>query len=154
MPLAIGDEVPAFKAVDDEGNSFDFAELLGQKHIVLYFYPKDFTPGCTKEACMFRDVYAQLAAHDVEVVGVSADPVFRHAKFKEKYQLPFVLLTDADQKLRRLFGIKNYFFGLIPGRETLIIDKNGILRYRLSSIKASIHIEEALSEIKKIANEN
>lgn len=150
MSLKIGDIVPNFTAKDSHGEVFESQSVLGRKPLVIYFYPKDNTPGCTTEACSFRDQYEDFKDLGAEVIGISADSVKSHHKFANKYQLPFILLSDEDKRLRHLFGVKNNLFGLIPGRVTFIIDRNGVVIYIFDSMNAAKHIPKALDIIKEL----
>ena len=152
MGMKFGEKVPDFTAYDDRGNVFRSSSLIGQKVVVLYFYPKNFTPGCTKEACDFRDYYADFKRLGAEIIGVSSDSSSSHERFKFKYQLPFKFLADKKGRLRKLFGVKSLLLGLLPGRETFIIDNNGVLKYRFNSINASSHLNEALKIVKELAD--
>jgi len=115
---------------------------------VIYFYPKDDTPGCTKEACSFRDSFEEFTDRNVEVVGISADSVESHLNFANKYNLPFSLLADTENKVRNLFGIKGNLMGLIPGRVTYVINKEGVVVYVFESqLKATKHIDESLKAL-------
>jgi peroxiredoxin Q/BCP len=115
---------------------------------VIYFYPKDDTPGCTKEACSFRDSYEEFTDRNVKVIGISADDVESHSNFAKKYNLPFTLLADVDNEVRNLFGVKGNVFGLIPGRVTYVVDKTGVIIYVFQSqLKAERHITEALQAL-------
>ena len=127
MNLKVGDKVPIFTLLDQSGNDFDINNLIGKKAMVIYFYPKDDTPGCVKEACSFRDEYEAFTDKDVAVIGISADNVASHKKFAEKYQLPYTLLSDTDKKVRKLFEVKNTLLGILPGRVTFVVDKEGII---------------------------
>ena len=151
MSLQKGDRVPDFVLKDTEGNDFDSKTLVGKQAFVLYFYPKDFTPGCTKEACEFRDRYEDFKALGVEVIGVSSDSVKSHQRFKKRYQLPFVFLSDQKGRLRKQFGIKGDLFGLLPGRETYVVDKEGVIQLQFNSMNASRHITKALQIVEKFA---
>ncbi|RZS93104.1 peroxiredoxin [Aquimarina brevivitae] len=153
MSLQEGDKVDHFSCKDDNGATFESTSLLGKKVAVVYFYPKNFTPGCTKEACDFRDHYTEFKELGAEVIAVSSDSASSHQKFKTKYRLPFIFLADKDGQLRKLFGVKSSLLGLLPGRETFVIDKNGVLRYRFNSLNASKHMSKALSVVKQIADE-
>lgn len=148
MSLNIGDRIPLFTLEDQDGNHFDINSVMGKKVFVVYFYPKDFTPGCTAQACYFRDHYEEFTDAGIRVIGISADNVAKHERFARKYQLPFTLLSDPAKEVSRLFGVKNHLFGLIPGRETFIFDKEGILLTRFVSNRASRHIKEVLKIIK------
>jgi len=150
MSLKIGDIVPNFTAKDSQGEVFESQNFLGRKPLVIYFYPKDNTPGCTTEACSFRDQYEDFKDLGAEVIGVSSDSVKSHHKFAKKHELPFILLSDQDKKLRSLFGVKNNLFGLLPGRVTYIIDRNGVVIYIFDSMNAAKHIEKALEIIKEL----
>src|SRR6478752_3743061 len=149
MAIKVGDKIPQFKAKDTNGNDFDSASLIG-KPAVYYFYPKDDTPGCTKEACTFRDQYEDFKDLGAEVVGISKDSVASHKEFAEKYRLPFLLLSDNDNKIRNLFGVPADLFGLLPGRTTYVSDKNGIVTMIFDSMSGSKHISKALDAIKKL----
>ena len=148
MAIQIGDQLPHFKAIQQDGNAFDTV-LIQQKPVVIYFYPKDFTPGCTTQACSFRDAYQDFQDLGAEVIGVSGDSATSHQNFQQKYNLPFILLSDADRKLRRLFGVPNALFGLLPGRVTYVFDAKGYCIYIFDSISAKNHITKALDAIKK-----
>lgn len=149
--LKVGDTIPIFTLKDQNNNDFDIDKYLGKKSMVIYFYPKDDTPGCTKEACAFRDEFEVFTDLNVEVIGISADNVASHKKFAEKYRLPFTLLADTKKKVRKLFGVPNSLLGLIPGRVTYVINKNGIIAHIFNSqFGAEKHITESLSILKKI----
>jgi peroxiredoxin Q/BCP len=150
MSLKIGDIVPNFTAKDSHGETFESQSVLGRKPLVIYFYPKDNTPGCTTEACSFRDQYEDFKDLGAEVIGISSDSVKSHQKFANKYKLPFILLSDKDKRLRQLFGVRNNLFGLLPGRVTYIIDRNGVVIYIFDSMNAEKHISAALETIKEL----
>jgi len=150
MSLKTGDIVPNFTAEDSHGEVFESQSLLGRKPLVIYFYPKDNTPGCTTEACSFRDQYEDFKDLGAEVIGISSDSVKSHQKFADKHKLPFILLSDHDKKLRHLFGVRNNLFGLLPGRVTYIIDRNGVVIYIFDSMNAAKHIPKALNIIKEL----
>ena len=149
MALKIGDKIPSFTSIDSKGNSFDIKEYIG-KPLVIYFYPKDDTPGCTIQACTFRDKYEDFKALGAEVIGISSDSLKSHQKFASRYKLPFILLSDFDKKIRTQFGVPNDFLGLIPGRATYVIDKNGVVQLIFDTTSAKIHIEKALEILKTI----
>ena len=149
--LEIGDAIPAFVLKDQNNADFDIDKFRGKKILVIYFYPKDDTPGCTTEACAFRDEYEVFTDLDVKVIGISSDDVTSHKNFAEKYSLPFTLLADTNKKVQKLFGVPKSFLGLIPGRVTYIVDKNGIIVHIFNSMtNAEKHISESLSIIKNI----
>ena len=147
MALIIGDKIPSFTSIDSKGDSFDIIEYIG-KPLVIYFYPKDDTPGCTIQACTFRDKYEDFKALGAEVIGISSDSLKSHQKFASRYKLPFILLSDFDKKIRTQFGVPNDFLGLIPGRATYVIDKKGVVQLIFDSTSAKIHIEKALDILK------
>jgi peroxiredoxin Q/BCP len=137
--------------VDDSGNRFSLADYIGKHNIVLYFYPKDDTPGCTREACAFRDNWDALKDYDVVVIGVSSDDVNSHSRFKAKYRLPFILVSDPDGKIRELYGAKGF---IIPARVTFIIDKRGVIRHVYNSqLNPTNHVKEALKTLERIRRE-
>ncbi|WP_291133428.1 peroxiredoxin [Flavobacterium sp. UBA7682] len=150
MALQIGDKIPNFSAIDTNGNVFKSDTIVGSKTFVIYFYPKDDTRVCTEQACSFRDQYEDFKALGAEVIGVSSDSVKSHQKFTIQHNLPFILLSDSDKKLRKLFGVPNDLLGLIPGRVTYVIDKDGIVQLVFNSMSGKIHIEKALEILKRI----
>lgn len=147
------EKLKPFTATDQNGNTFDVTEYLEKKPLVIYFYPKDFTPGCTKEACSFRDRYEDFKELGAEVIGVSADSETSHKRFAKKYNLPFTLLSDQNGQLRKLFGVKKNLLGLIPGRETFIFDRDGKLVLRFNSLNAEPHIRKALKTLKDLKSD-
>jgi peroxiredoxin Q/BCP len=150
MSIEKGDSIPSFQLNDQNGNVFNSDEIIGKKPVVIYFYPKDFTPGCTKEACSFRDSYEEFKEIGAEVIGISSDSEKSHAKFSSKYNLPFILLSDANGRVRKKFEIKKNLLGLVPGRETFVIDAQGKLIFKFNSLDASKHMKKALKAIKKM----
>ena len=150
MELKIGDSIPSFKAKDTNGDDFDSQNLVGHKPLVIYFYPKDNTPGCTTQACSFRDQYEDFKDLGAEVIGISSDSVESHQKFSKQYKLPFILLSDPDKKIRKLFGVPSGMFGLLPGRVTYVTDKTGQIIMIFDSMMASKHIPKALEAVKKL----
>jgi peroxiredoxin Q/BCP len=150
MALEIGDKIPEFTAKDTNGNDFESATILGKKPVVVYFYPKDETRVCTEQACAFRDQYEDFKELGAEIIGVSSDSVASHKKFANRYKLPFLLLSDSNKKLRRLFGVPNDLLGLIPGRVTYVADKNGIILLVFNSMSGKIHIKKAYETLKKL----
>jgi peroxiredoxin Q/BCP len=151
MALQIGDNCPSFKLANQFGEFIDSSNLIGTKNLVIYFYPKDDTPGCTKEACSFRDSYEEFKDLGCEVLGISSDSVEDHKKFAEKYRLSFNLLADTSKELRKAIGVPGNLFGLIPGRVTYIIDLKGKIRGVYNSQTNPLgHIEQALELVKKL----
>lgn len=148
MVLKVGDKVPNFAAIDTNGDMFHSDTIVGKKPLVIYFYPKDDTPGCTIQACTFRDKYEDFKSLGAEVIGISSDSLKSHISFANKYHLPFILLSDFDKKIRKAFGVPNDFLGLIPGRATYVVDKKGIIQLIFDSTSSKIHIEKALEMLK------
>lgn len=151
MELKVGDRIPNFISKDTEGNDFNSQDFVGKKPLVIYFYPKDNTPGCTTQACSFRDQYEDFKDLGAEVIGISSDDVNSHKKFATQYKLPFILLSDSDKKIRKLFGVPSNMFGLLPGRVTYVIDRDGEIKMIFDSMMASKHIPKALDAVKKLA---
>ena len=134
--LTIGSLAPDFTLNSNSGTVFNLKKSLGKKIIVLFFYPKNNTSGCTKESIMFRNYFHQFQNYDAELIGISADTVQSHCNFISKYDLPFILLSDSNNKVRKLYSSYS-FLNLFPGRDTFIIDKNGIIQYIFSLIPDS-----------------
>jgi thioredoxin-dependent peroxiredoxin len=149
--LIIGSTVPAFELKDQHGQLFKLDSVLGKKNLVIFFYPKDDSPGCTKEACSFRDQFDVFTEADAVIIGISAQSVESHLDFAEKHRLNYTLLSDTGNKVRKLFGVPTNFFGLISGRVTYIINKEGKVIYIFNSqIQAEKHVEEALRILQEI----
>ncbi|PLS68442.1 MAG: thioredoxin-dependent thiol peroxidase [Cyanobacteria bacterium M5B4] len=149
MPLQVGDQAPDFSLPDREGNIINLSDFRG-KRVVLYFYPKDDTPGCTKEACGFRDIYQELQNRNVVVLGVSPDDAKSHQKFTDKFQLPFPLLSDTDHSVGTAYdsyGLKKMmgreYMGMM--RHTFIIGVDGTIEYICKKVKAETHAQEILA---------
>ncbi|MGE6858312.1 thioredoxin-dependent thiol peroxidase [Bacillus sp. FSL K6-2841] len=152
MTIEVGQQVPEIELTSDNGEKIKLSDFKG-KHIVLYFYPKDMTPGCTTEACDFRDRHQSFSELDAVIIGVSPDSQDKHQKFKEKHDLPFLLLVDDEQKLSEAFGVwklkKNFgkeYMGI--ERSTFLINKEGTLVKEWRKVKVKDHVEEALEELK------
>jgi len=139
--LSVGDTAPDFEGVDQNGRRVALSDLLRDGGVVLYFYPKDFTPVCTAQACTFRDAHAELATEGVQVVGVSADDTATHAQFAEKHHVPYSLLSDPDQRIQKAYEARQVF-GFFPKRVTYVIDRTkkirGVFHHELSAGK---HLE-------------
>ncbi|MFL5352111.1 peroxiredoxin [Archangium sp.] len=151
MAIQVGDEAPDFPFTLKDGSPVSLKSLLQKKAVVLYFYPKDDTPGCTKEACSFRDAYESFSEAGAEVIGVSADASSKHEAFATRHRLPFTLVSDEDGSLRQRYGVPRSFLGLLPGRVTYVIDRKGIVQHVFNSqIQATRHITEALDVIKRL----
>ncbi len=149
--IQIGDQCPTFTLPDQHGNAYDITAVLGTKNLVIYFYPKDETPGCTKEACTFRDSYTAFQDFDCEVIGISSDSSASHKRFAERHQLPFVLLSDEKKSVRKQFNVPPNLFGLLPGRVTYIIDKKGSIRGIFNSQTDPVgHIKKALEVMRTL----
>ena len=148
--VQVGDRAPDFTLPTQKtGESFHLYDMIGKSAIVLYFYPKDDTSGCTAEACSFRDSYEVFQEAGAEVVGVSSDSEASHRQFASKYKLPFILLSDLGGVVRKFYGVPTTF-GLIPGRVTYVIDKEGIVRHIFSSQFApEQHIVEAIRALQE-----
>lgn len=151
MALKVGDPAPDFSLPDSTGNIVSLAQLKG-KRVVLYFYPRDNTPGCTKEACAFRDAYDQFQAADVVVLGVSTDDAKSHEKFITKFNLPFPLLIDEGGKVAEAYesyGLKKFMGKEYMGitRNTFVIDEHGTIAKIYKKVKPETHIEQVLAEL-------
>jgi peroxiredoxin Q/BCP len=151
--VKVGDTAPDFTLPDQAGTMTSLRDFIGSKIIVLYFYPRDFSRGCTAEACTFRDSYDVFVEAGAQVIGISSQSVDSHNRFAILNKLPFILLSDKGGKVRELYGVPSSF-GLLPGRVTYIIDKKGIVRHVFSSqLNATKHVEEALRIVKEIGKE-
>ena len=149
--IEIGNKVPTFELNDQNGDLFKLETVLGKKNLVIYFYPKDDSPGCTKEACSFRDQFEVFADADAMIIGISAQSVESHLEFAKKHRLNYTLLSDTGNKVRKLFGVPASFFGLLPGRVTYVVNKEGELAYLFNSqIQAEKHVSEALRIIQEL----
>jgi thioredoxin-dependent peroxiredoxin len=147
--LSVGTKAPDFTLNDQHGKPVSLADFRGQKSVVVYFYPKDDTPGCTAEACSFRDQFTEFSDAGAEVIGISSDSEASHKKFAEKHKLPFTLLSDRGGKVRTAFGVPATF-GLLPGRVTFVIDKEGVVRHAFNSqINATKHVAESLAVLNR-----
>ena len=143
MALAVGTVAPAFTTTDDEGNTVSLSDFKG-KVVVLYFYPKDDTPGCTKQAQSFRDNYAEYQGKELVVLGVSMDDQASHQKFKEKYGLPFTLLVDSDGSITKAYDVDG---GGYAKRITYIIDGEGKITHVDAAVNTSTHAQDVLATI-------
>jgi thioredoxin-dependent peroxiredoxin len=148
MTLDVGDKAPSFTLPKANGETFSLADAVGRRTVVLFFYPKDDTPGCTVEACTFRDNYEAFVEAGADVVGISSDSAASHDGFASKHRLPMTLLTDADGKVRALYGVKSTL-GFMPGRATFVIDKAGAIAHVfVSQLRVKSHVEKALAVVK------
>src|SRR5699024_1497587 len=153
MTVEIGTKAPTFTLKNQEGNHISLDDFKG-KNVVLYFYPKDMTPGCTTQACDFRDAHKDFSDQNTVIIGVSPDPIEKHEKFVDKYELPFHLLADEDHavaelydvwKLKKTFG--NEYYGIV--RSTFINDAEGNLAHDMRNVRVKGHVERALTYIKE-----
>ena len=147
MGIQVGDAIPDVALQSQTGETVNLKSFNGEKCVVLYFYPKDDTPGCTKESCSFRDSYTAFQDTGAEVIGISADDVASHKTFATKYNLPFTLLSDTGNAIRKSFGVPSTF-GILPGRVTYVIDKSGIVKHITNSqLNFQGHIDESLKVV-------
>lgn len=149
MAVKIGDTAPDFTLSSQSGAQVNLSDYRG-KNIVLYFYPKDDTPGCTQESCAFRDQFTVFQDAGAEVIGISADSPESHQRFAAKYQLPFTLLSDTGNQVRKLYGVPATL-GLLPGRVTYVIDKQGVVQHIFNSqFNFKGHVEESLKTLQQL----
>lgn len=151
MSIKIGDSAPEFSLISQNGSTISLRDFRGKKVVVLYFYPKDDTPGCTAESCAFRNQYEVFKTAGAEVIGISGDSRESHQRFATKYNLPFTLLSDPGDQVRKKYGATTAF-GFIPGRVTYIIDQNGIVQYVFDSmLNFNGHVQESLKKLKQLS---
>jgi peroxiredoxin Q/BCP len=145
-----GDKAPDFTLLSQAGEPVRLSDRLGERVVILYFYPKDETPGCTKEACAFRDSYEVFTDAGAEVIGVSSDSVASHDAFAGHHQLPFTLLSDEGGSVRKSYGVPATL-GLLPGRVTYVIDRAGVVRHVVNSqLNIGRHIDSALEIVREL----
>jgi peroxiredoxin Q/BCP len=148
--VQVGDKAPDFTLPSQSGDQVRLYDRLGERVVVLYFYPKDNTSGCTAEACTFRDSYEDFAEAGAEVIGVSSDSVDKHAGFASKHSLPFTLLSDKGGQVRKSYGVPA-MLGLLPGRVTYVIDREGTIRLVFNSMtNIGKHVNDALETVRKL----
>ncbi len=148
MAITVGDTAPDFTLPNQAGDTVALSNFRGQKAVVLYFYPKDDTPGCTVESCSFRDSYEDLVAAGAEVIGISSDSPDSHRAFASKHNLPFTLVSDSGSAVRKAYGVPATL-GLLPGRVTYVIDREGIVRHIFNSqFNPKGHVAEAMVILK------
>jgi peroxiredoxin Q/BCP len=151
--LAAGNPAPPLVATAHNGEQVSLADYLGERVVVLYFYPRDNTSVCTAEACAFRDAYEDFTQAGAVVIGVSSDSLDSHRDFAERQRLPFLLVSDGDGSIRKAFGVADRL-GLVPRRVTFVIDKAGVIRHVFSSLfTADRHVAEARQIVARLANE-
>ncbi|MBD2230347.1 peroxiredoxin [Phormidium tenue] len=150
MAINVGDLAPDFTLPNQAGETVTLSSFRGQRAVVLYFYPKDDTPGCTVESCSFRDSYEDFVAVGAEVIGISSDSTDSHKAFAQKHNLPFTLVSDRDSAVRKAYGVPATL-GLLPGRVTYIIDKEGKVRHIFNSqFNPKGHVEQAMGILKTL----
>lgn len=146
--IEIGSKAPEFSLPDQQGKRVNLSDFLGKTNLVVYFYPKDESYGCTKEACSFRDNYEVFKEAGAEVIGISSDDIASHQAFAANHKLPFILLSDKDKTVAGKYGVGKSL-GILPGRVTFVIDKHGIIRMMFSSqLNFEKHVEEAIAVLK------
>jgi peroxiredoxin Q/BCP len=149
--IKIGSNIPEFALPDQNGNMFNISSLLGRKNMVIYFYPKDDSPGCTAQACSFRDQFEDFSDANAAIIGISGQSVQSHKEFAEKHHLSFILLSDDGNKIRKKFGVPTNLLGLLPGRVTYVADKTGKVIYTFNSqLQTEKHVKEALRILKEL----
>lgn len=149
--VQVGERAPDFELPDGGGKTVRLSEFQGKKNVVLFFYPKDDSPGCTVEACTFRDRYQDFADAGAELIGISSDSVESHASFAGKHRLPMTLLSDSRGEVRKRYGIKATL-GILPGRATFIVDKSGVVRHVFESqVRVKKHVQESLDVLKRLS---
>lgn len=152
--VEIGSMLPHFVLPDQNGNMFDVNSVLGKKNLVIFFYPKDDSPGCTAQACSFRDRFDVFNDADAVIIGISGQSVQSHSEFSQKNRLNYTLLSDEGNKIRTLFGVPTSILGLVPGRVTYVIDKTGKVVYIFNSqTQTTKHVDEALRILKELRNQ-
>ncbi|KAM0000529.1 putative thioredoxin-dependent peroxiredoxin [Helianthus debilis subsp. tardiflorus] len=145
-----GSVPPSFTLKDQDGKSVSLSKFKG-KPVVVYFYPADETPGCTKQACAFRDSYEKFKKAGAQVVGISGDDAASHKAFAKKYKLPFTLLSDEGNKVRKDWGVPSDLFGTLPGRQTYVLDKNGVVQLIYNNqFQPEKHIDETLKLLQSL----
>jgi peroxiredoxin Q/BCP len=151
--IGVGDKAPDFTLPSSSGEQVTLHERIGENALVLYFYPKDESSGCTAEACAFRDSYEAFTDLGAEVIGVSSDSVERHVAFAGKNNLPFTLLSDVGGKVRKLYGVPSTLV-VLPGRVTYVIDREGTVRHTFNSmLNFGGHVTEALEAVRRLQTE-
>lgn len=148
--LKIGDKAPEFSLQNQDGKTVSLSDYLGKKNVVLFFYPKDQTEGCTKEACRFRDDYEMITELGAEVIGINGDKTSSHKAFADKHNLPYHLVTDNGGQTRKAYGVGTMYL-ILPDRVSFVIDKEGIVRHIFKgNTDATQHVDEALKVLKTL----
>jgi len=149
--IQIGSMIPPFSLPDQNGELFDITTVIGKKNLVIYFYPKDDSPGCTAQACSFRDQYEVFNETDAMIIGISGQSVESHKRIAQRHRLSYTLLSDEGNKVRKLFGVPASLLGILPGRVTYVADKTGKVLYVFNSqIQSTKHVAEALKILRSI----
>ena len=150
MTIKIGDKFPAFELLNEQSKNINIADFLGKTPLIIYFYPKNETFNCTKQACYFRDDYSKFKNLNCEIIGISSDSPKSHLSFKKNHQLPFTLLSDKSGKIRKKLAIPTNLLGILPGRITFVINNKGtVIQIIDSAVNMKKHIEEAIHFLKK-----
>ncbi len=150
IKVKVGDEAPDFGGPTSDGSKLGLKDFVGKKNVVLYFYPKDDTPGCTKEACSFRDNLKSIRDLGAEIVGVSVDSVQSHGRFASKYELPFPLISDQEKRISKAYGVLRDI-GLSTNRVTFIIDTKGKVAKIFPKVDVTKHTEEVVAALKELS---
>lgn len=146
--LKVQEIAPDFALTDQSGHVVRLSDVLKKSAAVIFFYPKDYTPGCTQQSCSFRDNYDAFAAHNAQIIGISADSFESHRGFAKTHNLPYPLLSDPEGMVAKLYGV-NKMFGMLPGRVSFVIDKSGVIRCAISSqFNIQSHIDKTLEAVK------
>lgn len=149
--IEVGNVIPKFSLKDQDGKLFNVADVLGKKNLVIFFYPKDDSPGCTKQACYFQDMFKVFEDNDALVIGISGQSVESHKKFADKYQLTYTLLSDDGNDIRKRFGVTTNLWGILPGRVTYVVDKTGTVQYIFNSqSEVTKHVDESIRILKTL----
>ena len=149
-PLAVGDAVPNFTLKDQDGKPFNIRDEIGKHILIIYFYPKDESMVCTKEACAFRDSFNEYTKAGAQIIGINGGTVESHKKFEEHYKLPFILLSDPDNLVYKTFGVKNKFF--MTGRQTFVVDLKGKIAFSYEAMmEGTEHSKQALAVVKSLS---
>jgi len=149
--IVVGSTIPSFSLKDQTGQLIDIDSIKGKSNLVLFFYPKDDSPGCTKEACSFRDQFEVFKQAGAQIIGISGQSVKSHFEFAMKHHLNYTLLSDTGNKVRKMFGVPTNLFGLLPGRVTYVVDKQGKVVFTFNSqLSVEKHIEETLRILKEL----
>lgn len=150
IKVKVGEQAPDFEGPTSDGSRLGLKDFVGKKNVVLYFYPKDDTPGCTREACSFRDNLQSVRKLGAEIIGVSLDSIQSHDRFTKKYELPFPLISDKEKLIAKAYGVLKDA-GLSTNRVTFIIDKNGKVAKVFPKVDVSKHTEEVVAALKELA---